>query len=413
MMPWNSTYADEARTIAGLKGEVFNNQNLEGQPVATRNDRFLNLHWSADQPMPGTPTENCSIRWSGYLVWPADEEVTLGIATEGGVRLVLDDKPVLDQWKSRATRTYRVDYSFKKGIPVKIRLEYSHGPGPAAIQLGSNPFEKAVDYSKVLDMAKRSDLVILTLGITPQLEGEQMPVRYEGFAEGDRTSILLPAPQIELLRHVASVGRPVVVVLTGGSALAFDPRLANGVLLQWYSGEQGGNAVADALVGEANPAGRLPVTFYRSDRDLPPFENYHLDGRTYRFFKGRPLFPFGYGLSYASFKYGAAKIADGVAGYSVSVPVTNTSKVAGDEVVEVYARYGHPLSSDPVRRLVGFKRVSLAPGETKDVRVDVTNWALRSWNETRHAYEDRPDRYTLEVGPCSGKALSTVLLKIQ
>ena len=411
-LPRGSVFTDASKVTPGLAGEVFSNPNLEGAPVATRTDRAVNLHWSTDQPLANVPSENSSLRWSGILAWPADESVALGVSANGGVRLYLDDKLVLDEWKAREQKTYRIATAFKKGVPVKVRLEYSHGSGGAAIQFGSNPAIRTEDYTKVDDLARRSDAIVLALGITPQLEGEQMPVNYEGFSGGDRTSIELPSPQRELLKHVATLGKPVVVVLTTGSALSIDPKLANGILLQWYSGEQGGNAVADALVGDVNPSGRLPVTFYRSDHDLPGFEDYHLDGRTYRFFKGRPLFPFGYGLSYSRFKYGSAKAVPTAGGYAVSVPVTNTSGVSGDEVVQVYARYDRPLESDPLRRLVGFKRVSLKPGEREDVRLDVTNWALRSWNETRHRYEVRPDRYTLEVGPSSGQALASAHLKV-
>ncbi len=410
-MPRGATYVDAAKSAAGLKGEVFNNPNLEGTPVGTRTDRFLNLHWSTDQPQAGLPNESCSIRWSGYLVWPNNESVTLGVVTDGGVRLYLDDKLILDQWKSRETKTHRVDYAFKKGATVKIRLEYSHAQGGASIQLGSDAVEKVTDYSQAEELARRSDLVVLTLGITPQLEGEQMPVRYEGFAGGDRTSILVPAPQRELLRRVAAIGKPVIVVLTTGSAVSFDTKLANGILLSWYSGEQGGTAMAEALVGETNPAGRLPVTFYRSDKDLPPFENYHLDGRTYRFFKGRALFPFGYGLSYAKFKYGQPKVSKSETGHVVTLPVTNSSRISGDEVIEIYARYDHPLKSDPIRRLVGFKRVSLMAGETRAIQVDVTDWSLRSWDETQHKYAVRPDGYRLEIGPHSDKVLAVARLQ--
>jgi len=411
-MPRGSTYVDEAKTSGGLKGEVFNNLNLEGTPIATRTDRFLNLHWSSDQPQAGLPAENCSIRWSGYLAWPSDETVTLGVVTDGGVRLYLDDKLMLDQWQSHENKTHRVDYSFKKGATVKIRLEYSHVQGAASIQLGSNAVEKAADYSQAEEVARHSDLIVLTLGITPQLEGEQMPVRYEGFAGGDRTSILIPTPQRELLQKVAAVGKPVIVVLTTGSAVSFDTKLANGILLSWYSGEQGGNAVAEALVGETNPAGRLPVTFYRSDKDLPPFDNYHLDGRTYRFFRGRSLFPFGYGLSYAKFRYGSPQVSKHDSGHVVALPITNTSRVSGDEVVEIYASYDHPQKTDPIRRLVGFKRFTVLAGETKVVHVDVTDWALRSWDETQHRYVVRPDGYRLEIGPYSGKKLATARIQV-
>ena len=294
-----------------------------------------------------------------------------------------------------------------------IAVEYNEGcPLAKPVRDPKKP-EAKPDYTVAEAVANRSDLIILTLGITPNLEGEEMQVKNEGFAGGDRTSLLLPEPQRELLQHIAATGKPVVVVLTAGSAVSLDPKLANGILLQWYSGEKGGEAVADTLMGDANPSGRLPLTFYSSEKDLPPFENYHLDGRTYRFFKGKPLFPFGFGLSYSKFQYGRAKAAKAADGYTVTVPVTNRSKIRGAEVVEVYARYAHPNASDPIRKLVGFKRVSLDAGERKDVQVDLTQYAMRSWNEDRHAYELRPDTYELEIGPYSGKTLAAVHLTVR
>ena len=410
--PRGSVFRDESKSAPGLKGEVFNNTDLSGTASATRNDRNLNLHWSNDQPISGIPSENSSIRWTGVVSWPTDETVSLGVMARGGIRLWLDDKVVVDDWKNRETKTTRVTYSFKKGNPVRVRLEYSHATGAANIQFGSNPIEQKPDFSEAEALARRSDLVILALGITPQLEGEEMPVQNEGFAGGDRTSILLPAPQRELLKRIKALGKPVVVVLTTGSALSIDPASANGILLQWYSGEQGGTAVADALVGDFNPAGRLPVTFYKSENDLPPFENYHLDGRTYRYFKGKALFPFGFGLSYSKFQYGTAKLSKTGNGFELTVPVTNNSPVSGDEVVQVYARYSNPKATDPVRRLVGFARVNLAARSSESVKVTVTDWALRSWNEQIHKYEVRPGGYSLEVGPWSGKAETKVLLQV-
>lgn len=411
--PRGTTFIDEGKSAPGLKGEVFDNPNLEGAPKATRNDRRVSLHWGDGQVISDIPTENCSVRWTGVIVWPNDEKVNLrvGAASGDGVRLFVDDQPVIDNWQN-AKKDSAAPYTFKKGVPVKVRLEYRHASGPALIQFGYGQADDGrIDYSAAEALAKSSDLVILTLGITPDLEGEEMPVNNEGFMGGDRTSIDLPAPQLGLLQKIAATGKPVLVVLTTGSAIAFDPKVANGILLQWYSGEQGGAAVANALTGETNPGGRLPVTFYRSTADLPPFDDYHMSGRTYRYFKGDVLYPFGFGLSYSTFGYGKAKLTRAGSDYRVTVPVKNTSNVAGDEVVEVYARYGHPLPGDPIRRLVGFKRVAIAPGKTENVAVNVSRWALRSWNADRHAYEVRPDTYTLEIGPSSGKAASKVSLR--
>lgn len=402
MLPRGSVFVDAGKQTPGFKTEVFNNLVLSGSPVLTRVDRFPFLHWDASQVIPGIPVENCSLRWSGYLVWPSDQTVTLGVAADDGVRLYVNDQLVLDQWTKPEKGTHRADVTFKQGQPVKFRLEYFHRKGEATLRLGSDtPQNTEADYAAAEALAKRSDLVILTLGISPELEGEQMPVNYEGFRGGDRTSIALPKPQSGLLARMAALHKPTVVVLTTGSALALDPSQANALLLAWYPGEQGGNAVAKALVGETNPAGRLPITFYRSDKDLPPFEEYHLTGRTYRYFTGKPLFPFGYGLSYATFKYGQAKLIPADGGFQVTVPVKNTSKIDGSEVVEVYARYAHPKADDPIRRLVGFKRVSIPAGQQQDVKIDLTNWALRSWNASDHRYEVRPDTYALEIGPSS------------
>jgi beta-glucosidase len=239
-----------------------------------------------------------------------------------------------------------------------------------------------------------------------------MPVDIPGFLGGDRTSLDLPASQVELLHRIQALGKPVIVILTTGSAISMDAKNVDALLLPWYSGEQGGNAVANTILGESNPAGRLPVTFYKSVSDLPPFQDYHMTGRTYRYFKGKPLFPFGFGLSYSKFDYGKASIASAQNGYTLTVPVKNTSNVAGDEVVEVYARYDNPQQNDPIHKLVGFKRVSFQAGEQKDVTVDVTNWALRYWNDQTHAYEVRPGSYTIEVGPSSDKVSTQVNLKI-
>lgn len=409
MLPRGAFFTDATLQTPGFAGEVFNNPNLEGKPIGTRIDRRMNLHWNDGQTIEGLPNTNCSVRWTGVLSWPRDEQVHLGITVDDGARLYLDDKLVIDHWVEEAATTYKAPYTFKKGQPVKVKLEYFQNGGPAVMQFGYTPAEQPKpDYSEAEKLAKDSDLVILTLGITPDLEGEEMPVNYDGFAGGDRTSLDLPKSQKGLLEHIAATGKPIVLVLTSGSAISFDPKLAKGVLLQWYSGEQGGAAVANALTGDINPAGRLPVTFYKSVKDLPPFQDYHLAGRTYRYFKGKPLFPFGYGLSYTMFQYGKASVSKATDGYTVKVSVKNTGQIVGDEIVQVYARYNRPQADDPLRRLVGFKRISLKPGETKEVELLVTDWALRSWNSNKHAYEIHLGGYRLDIGPNSAKPATSI-----
>jgi beta-glucosidase len=220
--------------------------------------------------------------------------------------------------------------------------------------------------------AKAADVVIAVLGITSELEGEEMPVSEEGFKGGDRTSIDLPKPEQELLEAVTATGKPVVLVLANGSALAVNwaAQHANAILESWYAGEEGGAAIAETLSGKNNPAGRLPVTFYTGVDQLPPFEDYAMKGRTYRYFEGKPLYPFGYGLSYTTFSYSGLKLPQEAinAGdfLTAEVTVTNTGRREGDEVVQLYLSFPQ-IPGAPLRALRGFKRVHLKPQESQKV----------------------------------------------
>ena len=223
--------------------------------------------------------------------------------------------------------------------------------------------------TQAVETARKADVVVALVGLSPSLEGEEMPVQLEGFHGGDRTSIALPQLQLDLLHAVAKTGKPIVVVLMNGSALAvpWAQEHAAAILEAWYPGEEGGNAIAATLAGDANPAGRLPVTFYADVNQLPPFDDYSMRGRTYRYFTGQPLYAFGSGLSYTTFAYSALKLSatqlkpgDSL---TAEADVTNTGKRAGDEVVELYLTA--PQSGGlPLRQLRSFKRVHLAPGET-------------------------------------------------
>jgi len=221
--------------------------------------------------------------------------------------------------------------------------------------------------------AKQSDAVVMFLGISPLVEGEEMEVKLEGFRGGDRTDIGLPKNQEELLRQVKATGKPVIVVLLNGSALAVNYANENvpAILESWYPGEEGGNAVADVLFGDYNPGGRLPVTFYKSVDQLPPFTDYSMQGRTYRYFKGEPLYPFGFGLSYTTFKYDNLKMnAKSVkAGdpMQITVDVQNAGSKAGEEVVQLYITDVAASAPVPIRTLAGIRRVTLRPGEKQSV----------------------------------------------
>ena len=232
-------------------------------------------------------------------------------------------------------------------------------------------------HDEAVKAVKDSDLAVVFVGLSPNLEGEEMPVHIDGFDGGDRTDIDLPQTQQQLLEAVAATGKPVVVVLMSGSAVAMNwaNDHAAALLEAWYPGEAGGEAIADILTGKANPSGRLPVTFYASDKQLPPFDDYTMKGRTYRYFQGKPLFSFGYGLSYTKFKYSGLKLSTAslTAGQSLTadVTVTNTGSVAGDEVAELYLT---PPQQDvnPIRSLEGFHRVQLAPHASTVVHFELT-----------------------------------------
>jgi beta-glucosidase len=259
---------------------------------------------------------------------------------------------------------------------VEIKVNYSLGSGePKLAQLIWSKYDTKPS-ADVVEAAKNADVVIAVLGITSELEGEEMPVDEEGFKGGDRTSLDLPKPEQELLEAVSATGKPVVVVLANGSALSVNwaKEHANAILESWYAGEEGGAAIAETLSGKNNPAGRLPVTFYTGVEQLPPFGDYSMNNRTYRYFKGTPLFPFGYGLSYTTFSYSHLTVPKNPikAGDPLVVEVTvkNTGKRDGVEVAQVYLSFPK-VAGAPLRALRGFKRVHLKPGEAQKLRFEL------------------------------------------
>jgi beta-glucosidase len=262
------------------------------------------------------------------------------------------------------------------GKPAALHVEYTppENAAPNARLVWSKSDLRL--QPKAIEAAQNADVVIAVLGITSELEGEEMQVSEPGFKGGDRTSLDLPRPEEDLLEAVVATGKPVVLILTNGSALAVNwaKEHANAIVDAWYPGEEGGTAVAETLSGRNNPAGRLPVTFYQNVDQLPPFDDYSMKGRTYRYFAGRPLYPFGYGLSYTTFSYSELKLpADPVqAGQPMQVEatVTNTGKLSGDEVAELYLSFPDVMGA-PIRALRGFHRVHLEPGQSQRVRFDL------------------------------------------
>ena len=365
-------------TDPGLKAEYFNNQELRGPAVTVRTDRRIDFDWGRYHPTPDLTGNNFSVRWTGKLTPPESGNYTLGFTADDGARLYIDGKLLVDAWASNPDKTVTKEIALESGRSYDLRMEYFqyHRENIAKLvwsypKLGERLLEEAVKA------ARESDTSVLVLGISARLEGEEMNVPLEGFRGGDRTEISLPKSQETLLKAVVATGKPVVVVLLSGSALAVNWANANvpAMLAAWYPGGEGGTAIADVLFGNYNPGGRLPVTFYKSVDQLPPFDNYSMENRTYRYFKDEPLYPFGYGLSYTNFLYSNLKMAKSVkAGepLKVSVDVTNTGEREGDEVVQLYLTDTAASAPVPIRALVGFDRISLRPREKRTVTFTIT-----------------------------------------
>jgi beta-glucosidase len=273
----------------------------------------------------------------------------------------------------------------KKDSIYKIVVEFFQTEGNAAIKLRTGNYIKT-DFAALSSRLRDVDAIVFAGGISPQLEGEEMPVNAPGFNGGDRTSILLPAVQTELMKSLIKTGKPVVFVMMTGSAIAIPWEDENipAIVNAWYGGQSAGTAVADVLFGDYNPAGRLPVTFYKSDSDLPDFNSYDMNNRTYRYFTGEALYPFGYGLSYTTFKYDMLSIPASVTkgkNVTVSVRVTNTGKMNGEEVTQLYVSNQDKNIRSPLKALKGFQRILLKAGESKTLKFNLTPDDLSVVNE--------------------------------
>jgi beta-glucosidase len=360
----------------GLTAVYYDNPNLAGEPAVSRVDRVVDFMWKDTTPLTGQWADSFSVRWTGFLVPPASGTYRIGVNGFSGYRLFLDSEPIVRHQNLHHPVTQSKEVRLEAGRFYSLRLDYiSRGLDPQVQLLwaGPNP-----DYeTTALEVAEKADVVVAVMGLSPALEGEEMPVNVDGFAGGDRTDIQLPRSQERLLKQIHALGKPIVLVLLNGSALAVSWAAEHipAIIEAWYPGQAGGDAVAEVLFGDYNPAGRLPVTFYRSVDDLPPFEDYRMEGRTYRYFQGEVLFPFGHGLSYTTFRLDNVRTDRTVmaAGEHVqlSVEVLNTGDRSGDEVVQLYAHDLTAGTTRPIKELKGLKRVHLEPGECRTVTFTV------------------------------------------
>jgi len=360
--------------VAGLTGEYFDNNRLEGTPRLVRTDEQIDFRWTLNPPGRGIPFDWYSIRWTGTLTAPPGGVARIAIEGNDGYRLYLDGRLVIDDWKKQSYGTKLADVALRPGTTHKLRLEYFESTGNARVKLVwdagvDNAWRVSIDSA--VAAARASDAAIVVAGIE---EGEFR----------DRAKLGLPGHQEELIDRVAATGKPVIVVLVGGSAITM-PWLSrvNAILDVWYPGQEGGAAVADVLWGDYNPAGRLPITFPVSEGQLPLVYNHKPTGRgdDYLDLTGQALFPFGYGLSYTAFEYSNLSITPGVmsptAEATVRFTLRNTGRRAGDEVVQLYVRDLLATVARPVIQLEGFQRVHLAPGEARDLSFTLGRDQLR------------------------------------
>ncbi len=346
-----SALTPPAGTGHGVLAEYFDNAEFQGAPKISRVE---------SRPYLGYQQGSYSIRWTGSLRPPVSGSYTFNIAGGGrtpSTRLFLDDKELLPS---------ALNAELEAGHAYNLRVEFRPQNPAATVQISWLP-PAAPLLAEAIDAVKSSDLTVAFVGLNPNLEGEEMRVSIPGFSGGDRTNLELPEAQEKLIEAAVAAGKPLVVVLTSGSALAanYPASHAAAMLELWYGGEEAGTAIAETLAGTNNPSGRLPVTFYRNVEQLPPFDNYSMDGRTYRYFRGDALYGFGFGLSYSRFQYSNLKTQRTPTGGSVSVRVKNISNREGDEVVQLYV-------DQSTRDLKGFQRVHLRAGETRDVAFTLT-----------------------------------------
>ena len=378
-VPVPSSVFTTAEGQPGLMQEFATGQMFGGKPtvLTTRSASSVDLK-AGDVPAEAANKSPLLVQWNGFLTPTETGEFRIGLRFQGGFASVfVDGKQVAQGWGGDSEVESKVGrIHLEQGKKVTIKVNYAIGNGePKIAQLIWSRYDPSPG-KEAIEAANNSDVVIAVLGITSELEGEEMPVDEEGFKGGDRTSLDLPKPEQQLLEAVSATGKPVVLVLANGSALSVNwaTQHVNAILESWYAGEEGGAAIAETLSGKNNPAGRLPVTFYTGVDQLPPFGDYSMKGRTYRYFKGTPLYPFGHGLSYTTFTYSGLMLPKNPINAGdplvAEVTVTNSGKREGDEVAQVYLSFPN-VAGAPLSALRAFKRIHLKPGEAQKLRFEL------------------------------------------
>ncbi|MBX3043287.1 MAG: glycoside hydrolase family 3 C-terminal domain-containing protein [Candidatus Kapabacteria bacterium] len=393
----------------GFKGEYFANRFMLGEPTAIRIDTVLDFNWGYIDPIEGVSADSFSVRWTGIIRVDEPGEYTIKVTSDDGTRIRIGDKVVIDDYTPHGTITRIGFFEFEANKDYDILIEYLQwwAPGDIKFEIG-NKKSGSKQMAELKDFAKDFDAVIYVGGLSSDYENEQSFLETEGFYQGDRTSLDLPWGQLKIIEALHSSGKPVVMVNLGTTlALNWHHANINSILHTWYLGQTAGDAVGAVLFGDYNPAGRTPVTFHNSVDELPHFDNYDMAGRTYRYFEGKPLYEFGYGLSYTDFEYsdmtlpfGEIKLCESDTAV-ITYKISNTGRYDGDEVVQLYVKYLDSRLSQPIKQLKQFKRLHLKAGETRVDTLYLNLNELYSYDPAKKRYIRENGNYELQLGSSS------------
>lgn len=401
--------------MGGIKTEYFDNSNLSGTPVSQSTEKTIDFEWGGAAPINVLTPGEFSIRYSGILKPDFSGNASLNITESGGsYTLFIDGKEIVTGSSETENIAKTIQFPLEKNKKYKFVLEYKcTNQWISSIQMSWNK-EHLLGKDTMIQKIKQSDVVIYVGGITARLEGEEMPVEIEGFSKGDRTNLKLPAAQHSLLKELYALGKPIIFVLSSGSAMAINWEQENlpAILNVWYPGQAGGDAIADVLFGDYNPSGKLPVTYYKSVNDLPPFEDYHMKGRTYRYFEGDVLYPFGYGLSYSHFSYSTPVLEKSEMNKTennhLKLIVTNDGNQDGETVVQLYINDKEASVATPLKSLKKFKKIFLAKGESKTIEFDITTEDLSIFDNKGNSFVEAGE-FDIFIGENSASENKVIL----
>jgi beta-glucosidase len=396
----------------GLRGEYFNNDSLQGGPALARTDEKIDFHWGAGSYAPNGPDDRFSARWTGYFIPRADDDYKFYVSADDGVRLFINDKQVIDDWQRHSETLDTYSTHLEKGKPYKIRLEYFEEVGTATVRFGIAAATKTLGEATKALVAK-ADAVVLCMGFDPSTEGE-----------GDDRTFQLPGGQDSYIQQIARLNRNIVVVLTAGGNVDMNKWIASvpALIQAWYPGQEGGTALAQILFGEVSPSGKLPASFERRWEDNAAFESYYPKStdKHVKYEEGvfvgyhhfdrsevKPLFPFGFGLSYTKFQYSDLQVipasSDLNAPVIVSFNVKNAGQQGSAEIAQLYVGDSHASVPRPVKELKGFAKVDLRPGESKRVTLQLDRRAFSFYDVKKHAWSAEPGEFAILVGSSSAK----------